>query len=163
MKRNSRRRAKKTPPTLNLTALMDIFTILVFFLLVNSTSTPQPNSDGLRLPEAKVEKPIEETLIIQVNTTSILVQDIPIVELTDELLNSEDNLIPALVAELSYRAKRSPLPESTAEDPDPVRVATLMADREIPFKLLKKIMLSAGESDYGQLSLAVIGQAQDAD
>lgn len=162
MKRNSRRRGNKVP-ALNLTALMDIFTILVFFLLVNSSSVPQPNSDGLRLPKAKVEKPIEETLVIQINSTSILVQDKPIVELTDELLNSEDNLIPALVTELSYRAKRSPLPEPTAAEPDPVRIATLMADREIPFKLLKKIMASAGESDYGQLSLAVIGQAQDAD
>ncbi|MEH6473223.1 MAG: biopolymer transporter ExbD [Halopseudomonas sp.] len=169
-KRLQRIQSKK-PPSLNLVSLMDIFTILVFFLLVNSSNVQQPSNAGLRLPEAKVEKPVEETLVIQVSGSSIIVQNQLIVELTEELINGDDDLIPALVDELRYQAERNPLPDplppTEADEAGeaalpPLRVATLMADREIPFKLLKKIMLSAGEADYSQLSLAVIGQGQDA-
>ncbi|MFT5720853.1 MAG: biopolymer transport protein TolR [Motiliproteus sp.] len=162
----------KKPPSLNLVALMDIFTILVFFLLVNASNVQQPSSTGLRLPEARVENPVRETLVIQVNGSSILVQNRVIAELNDTLINGDQALIPALVEELRYQASRNPLPNpSTLPDPSALpapsappqlRTATLMADRDIPFKLLKKIMLSAGEADYGQLSLAVIGRGQDA-
>tara|TARA_R110002167_G_scaffold30636_2_gene101208 strand:+ start:11306 stop:11818 length:513 start_codon:yes stop_codon:yes gene_type:complete len=161
--RRLKRNQTKRPPTLNLVSLMDIFTILVFFLLVNSSNVQQPSNDGLRLPEAKVEKPIEETLVIQVSDSSILVQNRVIAELTEALINNEEDLIPALVDELRYQASRTPLAEpSSSAEPPPLRAATLMADREIPFKLLKKIMLSAGEANYSQLSLAVIGRGQDA-
>ncbi|MEH6824529.1 MAG: biopolymer transporter ExbD [Motiliproteus sp.] len=162
-RRIQRKQVKKTP-SLNLVSLMDIFTILVFFLLVNSSSVQQPSNAGLRLPEAKVEKPVEETLVIQVSGTDIVVQDQVIAELTDALINGDQELIPALVKELRYQAERHPMPTPTdPSEPAPIRAATLMADREVPFKLLKKIMLSAAEADYGQLSLAVIGRAQDAD
>lgn len=160
--RRLQRTQVKRPPALNLVSLMDIFTILVFFLLVNSSNVQQPSNAGLKLPEAKVEKPIEETLVIQVNATSIVVQNRPIAELTDSLINSDQDFIPALVEELRYQAERhASAPLEPDQQPEPL-VATLMADREIPFKLLRKIMLSAGEADYSQLSLAVIGRGQDA-
>ncbi|MFT6917181.1 MAG: biopolymer transport protein TolR [Motiliproteus sp.] len=163
--RRLQRNPVKKPPSLNLVALMDIFTILVFFLLVNSSNVQQPGSSGLRLPEARVKQPIRETLVIQVDGSSILVQNRVIAELSDSLVNGDETLIPALVEELRYQASRNPLPPPSSlpdtSAPSNLRVATLMADREIPFKLLKKIMLSASEADYGQLSLAVIGRGQD--
>ncbi len=168
--RRLQRNQIKKPPSLNLVSLMDIFTILVFFLLVNSSSVQQPSNAGLRLPEAKVEKPVAETLVIQISGSSIVVQNQPVAELTDELINGNDDLIPALVKELEYQAQRNTseltLAVALNDDGEPIEPellsATLMADREIPFKLLKKIMLSAAEANYSQLSLAVIGRGQDA-
>jgi biopolymer transport protein ExbD len=170
--RRLQRNQVKKPASLNLVALMDIFTILVFFLLVNSSNVQQPSNAGLRLPEAKVEKPIEESLVIQISDSSIVVQNQPIAELTEQLINGDDDLIPALVEELRYQAQRTTSAQATEAQtisPDGDQQAqqeplsaTLMADREIPFKLLKKIMLSAAEANYSQLSLAVIGRAQDA-
>ncbi len=156
------RQQKKGMPTLNLVSLMDIFTILVFFLLVNSSNVQQPSGDGLRLPEAKVETPITESLLIQVNAESIIVQGRKVADVTAQLLASEDPTIAPLVEELTYLAGRERL--GNKHDPaSEERSATLMADRDIPFKLLKKIMASASQANYGQLSLAVIGKAQDKD
>ena len=169
MKRMSKRAKRlqraqvKRPPMLNLVSLMDIFTILVFFLLVNSSNVPQPSNAGLKLPEAKVEKPIGETLVIQVSESAIVVQNITVAMLDD--IKDEQELIPELVEELKHQAQRTSAPLEPSADGQPAedfRIATLMADREIPFKLLKKIMLSAGEAEYAQLSLAVIGRGQDA-
>jgi biopolymer transport protein ExbD len=160
--RRLQRAQVKKPPGLNLVSLMDIFTILVFFLLVNSSNVQQPSNAGLKLPEAKVEKPVSETLVIQVNDSNIVVQNRPVIELNDNLINSDDDFIIPLVEELRYQAQRSASTSVTPEQQAEPRIATLMADREIPFKLLRKIMLSAAEADYSQLSLAVSGQAQDA-
>jgi biopolymer transport protein ExbD len=160
--RRLQRSQVKRAPALNLVSLMDIFTILVFFLLVNSSNVQQTSNAGLKLPEAKVEKPIEETLVIQVNDTSIVVQNRPVVDLDQALINSDKDFIPELVTELRYQAQRHAAEPVEPDQPPEPLVATLMADREIPFKLLRKIMLSAGEADYSQLSLAVIGRGQDA-
>jgi len=160
-RRLSRNNVKKAGAGLNLVSLMDIFTILVFFLLVNSSSAPQPNNDGLKLPEAKVEKPVAETLQIQVTKNTIIVQDRPIVTLTEALINSDEELIGPLVDELKYQMNRAQ--RSQPDNAEENHVATLMADRELPFKLLKKIMLSAAEAEYSQLALAVISLPQDSD
>jgi len=159
--RNNRRYARKQIkkiPSLNLVALMDIFTILVFFLLVNSSNVQPPSSPELRLPEAKVEKPIEPSLMIELTNNDIVVLGRKVADAAAFLAPESDDLIPGLVEELRYQASRSAA-QRTAGQP---LQATLMADREIPFLLLKKIMLSAAEADYQQIAFAVIGQAQDA-
>lgn len=159
--RNSRRYARKQIkkiPSLNLVSLMDIFTILVFFLLVNSSNVQPPSSPELRLPEAKVEKPIEPSLMIELTDTDIVVLGRKVADATPYLEPESDDLIPGLIDELRYQAGRGG-PRSEGE---PLH-ATLMADREIPFQLLKKIMLSAAEADYSKMSFAVIGLAQDAE
>lgn len=160
--RNSRRQARKQIkkiPSLNLVSLMDIFTILVFFLLVNSSNVQPPSSPNLRLPEAKVEKPIEPSLMIELTNNDVVVQGRKVADATPYLEPESSDLIPGLIEELRYQASRT----AAQRGPDDSLQATLMADREIPFQLLKKIMLSAAEADYKQMSFAVIGQAQDAD
>ena len=78
MKRMSRDR---TPlAKMNLTSLMDVFTILVFFLLVNS-GTPEvlETPKQLVLPESKVEVRPRETVVIFIGTENIVVQGEPVV------------------------------------------------------------------------------------
>ncbi|MFT5083864.1 MAG: biopolymer transport protein ExbD, partial [Lentisphaeria bacterium] len=85
---------KQSP--LNLVSLMDIFTILVFFLLVNSSSSHQlPSNKDLKLPTSTAKKVAEETLIIAITKTEILVQGHKVAELVDLLNNNADD-IPAL-------------------------------------------------------------------
>ena len=72
IKRMSRNRVKITK--MNLTSLMDVFTILVFFLLVNSGSVEILESPkNVLLPESKVESKPRETVIISISPEEIMV------------------------------------------------------------------------------------------
>lgn len=145
--------------TLNLTSLMDIFTILVFFLLVNASNNQQlPDNENIVLPESTAEELPEEILTIQVSNEEIIVQDTRVASV-DQVLQSEEEVIPALVEELQFRASRS-LPvlneEGIAE-----RKVMIMGDRNIPYKLLQKIMVSSNQTDYTKISFAVLKKAEE--
>lgn len=145
--------------TLNLTSLMDIFTILVFFLLVNASNNQQlPDNENIVLPESTAEELPEEILTIQVSNREIIVQDTRVASV-DQVLQSEEEVIPALVEELQFRASRS-LPvvneEGVAE-----RKVMIMGDRNIPYKLLQKIMVSSNQTDYTKISFAVLKKAEE--
>lgn len=135
---------------LNLVALMDIFTILVFFLLVN-TSGVQPQGTKVELPQSIAEKVPEETILITVSNEAIVVQgrrvaDVPAVMAADSLIIEE------LRQELDYHAKRKRVGEAAAPEERPV---TIMGDKQIPYRLLKRIMLTCTQTGYSQVSLAV--------
>ena len=73
MKRMSRN--KVGIPKMNLTSLMDVFTILVFFLLVNSgQSEILDTPKQVVLPESNIETRPHETVVIFVSPEEIIVQ-----------------------------------------------------------------------------------------
>ena len=160
--RNSRRmkrmgRNKRKVTGLNLTPLMDVFTILVFFLLFHSSGgdileTPKQ----IKLPDSVVETKPRETVVIMVSPQVVLVQGQAVVS-TPELL--EDRI--RTVAEITERLKqleRNIIGISTKTIAESKEV-TILADKTIPFKVLKKIMSTCTGSGYGRISLAVIQKA----
>ena len=160
--RNSRRmkrmgRNKKKVTGLNLTPLMDVFTILVFFLLFHSSGgdvleTPKQ----IKLPDSVVETKPRETVVIMVSPEVVLVQGKAVIS-TPELL--EDRI--RTVTEIRDRLKqleRNIIGISTKTIAESKEV-TILADKTIPFKVLKKIMSTCTGSGYGRISLAVIQKA----
>ena len=142
---------------INLVSLMDIFTILVFFLLVNSSDVDVlPNTKSIKLPESIAEQKPKETLFIIVNEKNLLVQGRPVVSIP-EVLNSPDNIIEALKTELEYQASRSGLPS----DEETRREVTILGDKQIPYRLLKKIMITCNSVNYANISLAVTRKKGD--
>ena len=85
-------------PRFNMISLMDIFTILVFFLLVNSSEVQVSNNKSIQLPESVAEQKPRETVTILVTEADILVQDRKVARV-DEALASEGRTIPGLRAE----------------------------------------------------------------
>ena len=153
--RMDRHHARHKKGSLNLVSLMDIFTILVFFLLVNSSDVEVlPNARDVQLPESIAEAKARESVVILVTDTEILVQG-RVVSQIDDVLASDDLVIPSLKAELVAQAERSLL----ATDGDQGREVTIMGDREIPYHLLKRVMATCTDADYGRLSLAVLQKA----
>lgn len=145
--------------TLNLTSLMDIFTILVFFLLVNASNNQQlPDNEDIVLPESTAEELPKEVLTIQVSNQEIIVQG-QRVAIVDQVLASEEDVIPALVEELQYRASRSLPVLNDAGQAE--REVMIMGDREIPYKLLQKIMVSSNQTPYTKISFAVLKKAEE--
>ncbi|MBV1885253.1 MAG: biopolymer transporter ExbD [Gammaproteobacteria bacterium] len=151
MSRHHKRNASKA--TISLVSLMDIFTILVFFLLVNSSDTQQlPKSKTIALPTSSAEQLPKDNLVLMVNDDEILVQGRVIIS-AKEALDSKEDIIIALKKELDYRAsKHRPSADASADSSRPI---TIMGDKNIPYQLLKKIMLTCSQSSFSQISLAV--------
>ena len=144
---------------LNLVSLMDIFTILVFFLLVNSSEVQTlPNTKDLQLPESIAEEKPEETVTILIGRTDILVQGKPVAKIAD-VLATKGNDIPALREALLSQNDR--VLRREARDDIAGREVTIMGDKDISYRLLKKVMATCTASDYGQISLAVLQKSSD--
>ena len=144
---------------LNLVSLMDIFTILVFFLLVNSSDVQTlPNAKDMKLPESIAEKKPEETVTILIGKTDILVQGEPVAKI-DDVMAIKGNDIPALREALLSQNDR--VLRRAAKDDIAGREVTIMGDKDIPYRLLKKVMATCTQSDYGQISLAVLQKSSD--
>jgi biopolymer transport protein TolR len=144
----------KRSGALNLVSLMDIFTILVFFLLVNSSEVQTlPNAKDLTLPESIAEERARENVVIMVTDTDLLVQGRVVASIAD-VVNSNELVIPALKAALVNQSERELRQLSDEEAAQ--REVTIMGDKEIPYSLLKRVMATCTDADYGNLSLAVL-------
>jgi biopolymer transport protein ExbD len=147
-------RHKQVLPKLPLTSLMDVFTILVFFLMVNQSSVDvlqQPKR--IKLPESVVEEKPRETVVILVGKDEVLVQGVPVARIADIRAagNAEIEPIGTRLAELSA----SVIGVSTQAVAESQEV-TVLADKSIPFSILKKILATCTARGYTRVSLAVI-------
>jgi len=149
----------KRSGALNLVSLMDIFTILVFFLLVNSSEVEVlPNARDVQLPESIAEARARETVVVLVTEEEVLVQGRPVARIAS-IMAAEAMVIPELKAALEAQTDRV-LQQEVKED-IASREVTIMGDKELPYKLLKKIMATCTEADYGRLSFAVLQKVSD--
>lgn len=139
-------------PKLNLVSLMDIFTILVFFLLVNSGDVEVLQVDkSIKLPASLSDQVPEDNLLVIVSATDVVVGGRSVGKLT-ELQAAADKFAP-LETELKYQAQKAgPL---KPEDQVAGRPVTIMADQSLPYETLKKIMATCAASEYRAISLAV--------
>ncbi len=138
---------------LSLVSLMDIFTILVFFLMVNSGDVEVLEADkNISLPESvSVQKP-DVALTIKVSPDDIVVQGRRM-GIVEDVLEQHGNMIDPLKEELLYQAARAP--EMTEREKEVGRKVVIMGDRDMPYKLLKRIMTTCADSDYRDITLAV--------
>ena len=156
MKRMARAKSQKKP-TLNLVSLMDVFTILVFFLLVNSSSSDimeQPKS--IKLPESVVDSKPRETIIVLVTEENVLVQG-DVVMSTAEVIASKEAVMQPIQDRLLQQQKK--VIGFNTKTVAQSKEVTVLAHRSLPFKLLKKVMSSCTSAGYGKISLAVIQKA----
>lgn len=133
---------------LNLVSLMDIFTILVFFLMVNSSDVKvMQNTADVPLPQSTAQHAAGETLTVQVSGQSILVQGREVARL--DTVQAGDATVAGLADELSLRRdRRGETPENGFE-------VTIMAGRDTDYRLLRKIMQTCVDQEYRQVKLAV--------
>lgn len=153
-KRMARHHGRSKPAALSLVSLMDIFTILVFFLLVNSAEiqTLEPPK-SLSLPESIAQDRPRETVIVLVTEDTVFVQDDPVVSVAN--VDRAGGVIIAPLKRALARQGDRVLERAAATDPS-AREVTILADRDVPYRVLKKIMATCTEADFGKLSLAVM-------
>ncbi len=152
IKRMSRNRLKITK--MNLTSLMDVFTILVFFLLVNSGSVEVVEAPkDVKLPESVVEAKPRETVVISISAEEVLVQG-KLVAFVEDILNDRESAIEPVNARLA-ELKESVIGINTKTVAASQEV-TILADRSVPFTVVKTIMSTCTAEGYENVSLAVI-------
>jgi biopolymer transport protein TolR len=151
-KRAARRNRNTSTVDLNLVSLIDIFTILIFFLLINTgVADVLPNSKSIKLPESTVEKPPRETVVVMVSQNDIVVEGRKVAAVS-EVIDTEADVIPSLKAELDVLAGRQVI---RAENEASKRAITIMGDKEIPYRLLRKVMVTCARADFTDVSFAV--------
>ena len=152
MKRMSRKRG--IVGKMNLTSLMDVFTILVFFLLVNS-GTPEvlETPKQMVLPESIVEVKPRETVVIFIGTENVVVQGEPVATI-EAISNMKGGEIGPIIDRLELLEQRI-IGTSTKHVAGSQEI-TILADRSIPFEVIRRVMSTCTSGGYSRISLAVI-------
>ena len=151
-KRAARRMRNTESVDLNLVSLIDIFTILIFFLLINTgVAEILPNSKSIKLPESTAQKAPRETVVVMVSRDEIIV-DGRRVAAVGEVIDAPADVIPGLKAELDVLASRQTI---RAENEAQKKAVTIMGDKDIPYRLLRKVMVTCARADYTDVAFAV--------
>lgn len=137
-----------------LVPFIDMMTILVVFLLVHTSDTEiLPNTKNISIPLSIAETKPRPTVVVMVTRDTMYVNGRPVAKI-DEVMGSEAPVIEPLRVALREQADRI-LVEAARED-IVEREVTIMGDKSVPFRVLKRIMATCTDADYGKVSLAVI-------
>ena len=152
-KRAERRNRNQTMVDMNLVSLIDVFTILIFFLLSNAGGVESlPSPKAVLLPESVAEQSPRETIVVIVSANEILVDGRKVASVTD-VLAMDGDLIEPLKAELELlQASRQVIRK---ENEDLSKRLTIMGDKGIPYRLLRKIMVTSARANFQDVSFAV--------
>lgn len=145
-----RQRAEKARrwPSLNLVALMDVFTILVFFFLVHSSDeAPEMHYALVSLPESVADLDPRDTPLVTVTRDHILLGGEPVVSV-ERAMHESSGAITAL--DTALQARFAHAAAGTEQE------VTIMGDKSIPFELLNRVMLTCKLAGFGAVSLSVL-------
>jgi len=151
-KRAERKSRNQTMVDMNLVSLIDVFTILIFFLLSNSGGIETlPSPKAVHLPESVAEVSPRDTVVVVVSGSEILVDGRRIATVA-EVLGADGDLIAPLKAELDLQANRQVVRK---ENEARSKRLTIMGDKDIPYRLLRKIMFTSARANFSDVSFAV--------
>ena len=151
-RRAERRSRNQNMVDMNLVSLIDVFTILIFFLLSNSGGVETlPSPKAVKLPESMAQTQPRDTIVVVVSGTEIIVDGRKVANVAD-VIDAPDDLIEGLKAELDIQASRQVIRK---ENEAKGRTLTIMGDKDIPYRLLRKIMYTSARANFSDVSFAV--------
>jgi len=151
-KRAERKARNNTALDMNLVALIDIFTILIFFLLSGASGVELlPSPKAVKLPASTADQSPKETIVVIVSDKDILVDGRKVASVA-EVMARNDDLIEPLKAELELLGGRQAV---RAENQASAKSVTIMGDQAIPYSLLRKVMYSSARANFSDVSFAV--------
>jgi len=156
-KRAKHRHRRPKEMLLQITSLVDVFTILLIFLLKTySTGFIMNIVEAIRLPVSTAREELNPTVVVAFNNRAMYVDGDVLVEDLAPYRDSDELLVAPLYDALKARADR--LKGVAAVNPSVVFTGEVIiqSDREVPFRFLKKVIYTAGQAEYVNQSLAVI-------
>jgi biopolymer transport protein TolR len=135
---------------LALIPMIDMMTILVVYLLVHTADMETlPNSKNITIPLSSSEQKPRETTVVMVTRDMLYVNGEPVLSVAD-LGAAPDPVVEPLRAALGRQAAGM-LPGSEAR-----REVTVMAEKSLPYSVVRKIIASSSAAEYTKVSLAVV-------
>jgi len=152
-KRAERKGRNQTMVDMNLVSLIDVFTILIFFLLSSASGVELLVSPkAVKLPMSTAEKSPKETIVVVVSGEDILVEGRKVASVP-EAMAAEGDLIAPLKAELELLAANRQAVR--AENQAQGKAVTIMGDKDIPYSLLRKVMYTSARANFSDVAFAV--------
>lgn len=152
-KRMSRSKRQGGSTGMMLTSLMDIFTVLVLYLIVNQgagVTLDAPRT--VKIPDSVVEASPRRSVVMAVSNTEVLIQGVAIVTVEEVLESKQDYIEPVRQEMLRIKAVAAEQGDRGISESAEV---TILADRGVPFKILKKLMSTSSSAGFDKISLAV--------
>lgn len=137
---------------LNLIPMIDILSVMVSFLLVYSTNVEVlQNTRAIQIPQSISEKQPRVTVVVMLSRDELYLQGEPIATVADIRASGD------IIGPLRTALDRPMLLGSQAAQQDvSQREITVMADKALPYDVLKKVMQTCTDANYGRISLAVM-------
>lgn len=140
--------------SLNLIPMIDILSVMVAFLLVYSTEVEVlQNTKGIEIPESIAEQKPRETVVVMVTRDELLVQGAPVMSIAEIRAHPGTILVPLKAA---LERPTVAMPRQVMERDVENRELTVMGDKQVPYEVLKKIMATCTDANFGRISLAVL-------
>lgn len=152
LQRNNRKGGHIAGLGLNLIPMMDVLSVLVFFLLFHSFNSTMPEG-RISLPDSVVETRPRETITIVVTPDVVMIQGDAVVN-TAELFADSVGTVHEVSERLDQLERK--MAGTSSDTVGDGKEITLLADKTIPYHVLKKIMSTCTASGYGRISLAVV-------
>jgi biopolymer transport protein ExbD len=151
-RRRARKDHKGDSAGMMLTSLMDIFIVLVLYLLVNQgTGVELDPPENVVLPTSGVDTAPRQSVVIVLSDHDVRVQGQPVVSMADVVASDELEITPIRQAIEHIKAEAEQRQDQAGMHTE----VTIVADQSVPFKVLKKVMLSSSNAGYGKISFAV--------
>jgi len=139
---------------LALIPMIDMLTILVVYLLVHAADMDiLPNSKNISIPQSLSEQKPRQATVVTVTRDMLYVNGEAVVTVA-ALSSTEAQVSEPLRAALDAQAQGL-LPGSEAN-----REVTVMAEKSLPYSVLRKIVASSSAAEYTKVSLAVVEREQ---
>jgi biopolymer transport protein TolR len=139
---------------MTLVPFIDMLMILVVFLLVHTSDVEVlPNTKNISIPESIADKKPRPSVVVMITKGELLV-DGRLVATVAEVANATDPVIQPLKAAL--QAQADTVLQEAAKQEIKDREVTILGDRQTPYSVLRKVMATCTDAEYGKVSLAVI-------
>jgi biopolymer transport protein TolR len=152
--RLKRRKRHKGASHFALIPFIDMMTILVVFLLAHTAEVDiLPNTRNISIPQSLSERKPNAAIVVMVTTDSVYVDGKLVGTIAEIVANSGNVFEPLKAALLAQNelalggAQRTEIAK---------REVTIMGDKSTPYSVLKKIMLTCSDAEYGKVSFAVV-------
>ena len=150
----------KADAELNLIPMIDILSVMVSFLLVYSTEVEVvQNTKSIDIPQSISQQRPRQTVVVMLTREDLFVQGERIASVA-EVRSSGESIIAPLREALQ---RPSLVGQAMTEKEIAEREITVMADKQIPYEVLKKVMSTCTDADYGRISFALVEKEKAVD
>ncbi len=133
---------------------IDMMTILVVFLLAHTADVDiLPNTKNISIPQSLSDRKPSAAVVVMVTKDTVYVDGQPVGKVEDVAANPGPVFEPLKAALLAQNDK---VLAGAQKVEIAKREVTIMADKSMPYSVLKRIMLTCSDAEYGKVSFAVV-------